>query len=88
MNNGMNGAMRLIGWTVGIISLLITIYLVFHVPLVNAIANEASLRAIEDTLLRKEISAMGLENSKEHGDIKGMLTEIKTELKYFHKEVK
>lgn len=82
----MNGAMKIIGWVGGVVSLLIVIYATFHVPLSSAIQDTKAYCATEDAIIRKEVQAICMENAKDHGDIKAMLSEIKTELKYIRKE--
>ena len=78
----MNGSMKLIGWVGGIVALLITIYATFHVPLSNAIQDTKSYCAAEDVVIRKEITAVCMENARDHGEIKTLLAEIKADLRY------
>jgi hypothetical protein len=84
--NGINGGMKIISWTGGVVALLITIYATFHVPLSNALQETKAYCASEDTAIRKELAAVCLKNSEDHSEMKTMLAEIKTELRYIRKE--
>lgn len=85
-SNGTNGAMKLISWTGGIVALLITFYVQFHVPLANAIAQETRARQEKDVMLQENLNKAVVEQKDINKDILLALKEIQVDLRYIKKE--
>ena len=83
---GKDNAMKLIGFVVGIVAVLITVYSTFHVPVSNAIQDTKAYCVKEIAEVRKEQQLFCSENSKDHSDIKVTLAEIRADLKYLRRE--
>ncbi len=76
MGSKVNGSMKLISWTIGIVVFLITIYSVFHVPLVKAIADEAEARQAGDTTISEKIGTKIEKLQSDITDIKIMIVKL------------
>jgi hypothetical protein len=80
-NNGSVALTLKIGGTVvGVVTLLITIYCVFHQPLACAIATEERTRVAEDVEIRKEIQLACIENMKQYNSLDKKLERVLVKL--------
>ena len=72
MTNG-NGSttlmLKIIGSVVGVVTLLITIYVVFHQPLAFAISDEKQCRMEEDSEIRKDIQLACIKQMQQYAEI-------------------
>lgn len=87
--NGTNGTIKVLGWigvtVVTILTLVITIYNTFHVPLADAINCEKETRASEDVAIRKELVQNYAEASSARTEIILALRDIQNDLKYIRR---
>lgn len=76
-----NGYIPYVAGIIGIITFLITLYTVFHVPLVNAISQEASARQAEDKKLQEQLNSCVKEQLLTNQQILVCLAELKQQVK-------
>ena len=79
--NGTSGAIKIILFVGAVLGTGITIYSVFHAPLVQAIAQESTIRQEKDDKLEKELNLCVREQMITNQQILVTLAEIKTEIK-------
>ncbi len=86
--NGMSATIKIIVFVLAVLGSAITIYTVFHVPLVNALAEEKSSRQIEDAKIKETFIEAVQEQQKTNGETNVVLAKILVELSYIKEKVK
>lgn len=78
--NGVALMLKIGGSVVGVVTLLITIYVVFHQPLACAIATEKENRMEQDMEIRKEIQIACIKNMEQYASLDKKLERVLVKL--------
>ena len=78
--NGTNGTFKIFGWIGGFVVFLLTLYTVFHQPLVKADAIEATTRINEDNRIEEKVNSAILEQKDVNTRILVALGRIETKV--------
>lgn len=89
--NGTNGTMKILGWvggtTLAVLTIGLTIYSTFHVPLANAVSIERDQRISGDNCLDDKIQLACVRYQEDRAAIKEQLAVIMTKLDNIEKKV-
>ena len=80
--DGVNGTFKILGWIGGAIAFLITIYTVFHVPMVDAIDKERDCRIEGDAEIRQEVARKLDKISEQNMRTATILAELRSDMRY------